>query len=63
VFIDFGTTKVLNQGPGSKSLTYFFGTLDYCSAEMQYLYISKSKGYVDLYYNDAHCFGKIFLQA
>jgi serine/threonine protein kinase len=53
VFIDFGLSKVIEEGIGFKTFTSFRGTPQYVSKEMLKLFsIERRSGYVDLYYND-----------
>lgn len=35
VFVDFGLAKLLKEKVGMKTLTYFFGTYEWCSDEMK----------------------------
>lgn len=52
VFLDFGLSRLIREKKGEKTLTCFFGTLNYCSQEMRKCYILQNKSYVDLYEND-----------
>ena len=60
VFIDFGFSRVIEEKLGFKTLTKFLGSVNYCSPEMVKLFsaVREEKNYVDLYYNDVHCFTK-----
>lgn len=55
VLIDFGLSRLIAQKVGEKTLTSFAGSLKYCSEAMRKVYLCGSKGYVDLYHNDAIC--------
>jgi serine/threonine protein kinase len=59
VFIDFGFSKVLKEELGSKTLSSFMGSINYCCKEMVDLYVRETEGYIDLYYNDAVCLSKL----
>lgn len=52
VFIDFGLSLIKEQPAGHKFHTHFKGTFMYSSPEMKKLFVLKSSGYVDFYYND-----------
>lgn len=39
---------------GFKKITIFVGTYQYCSPEMQKLFLSHDEDVLDLYYNDAY---------
>lgn len=43
------------------TLTYFFGTITYCSEEMQNIFAKYKQDFVDLYFNDVYGLNKIFL--
>ena len=50
--MDYGFAGFISEQKGSKTLTNFRGTQEYCSEEMQKTYFLKEPLYVDLYYND-----------
>lgn len=52
VFIDFGLSLIREQAAGHKFYTHFKGTFVYSSPEMKKLFVLRSTGYVDFYYND-----------
>lgn len=60
VFCDFGISHYVGQQPGEPSETSYEGTYRFMSPEMQA--IKKSKGFVDLYYNDAWSLTMTFQQ-
>lgn len=56
VFIDFGFTTVVKEEVGIKTFSCYRGTPAFCSEEMiKLLGLKESAGFVDVYYNDAHC--------
>ena len=52
VFLDFGFSKVLKEGIGSKTFTKFIGTYKFTSSEMKKSYVLQDSLFVDLYFND-----------
>jgi hypothetical protein len=61
VFIDFGLSKFICFGIGTKILTKFVGTYNFCCPELKKLYHLSGAGYVDLYYNDVYGLNKIIV--
>lgn len=60
VFVDFGLSLFLKEKIGFQTYTSFFGTFIYCSDEMKKV-MTSGFGYVDLYYNDVHCFSNFLI--
>ena len=55
VLLDFGMATFNSEEVGYESFVSFKGTLKYAGEEMKKVYMLKSQGFVDLYYNDLHC--------
>ena len=55
VFIDFGLSTIISENIGTKSETYYVGSINYWSPEMGKCFVKKKKMLVDLYYNDLYC--------
>ena len=54
VFIDFGLAAFIKEEIGTKTFTFFAGSINFVSDEMMKSYESKKKMNIDLYYNDLH---------